>query len=191
MKCRWIRIHKKLCSCEGQNDEKFLGMGLALPDEGNTQVKSYNKRLVIGCFVAIMALSGCAQFAAWLRQYTYPPDFNYISREQLRSTMWRLARDMRELETTLREPGEFDEPRRAQINRLLISMEENAAHLNRSGRASNHPVIDANLPALLRDIQQARKGVESRPPNYALAGFLPGACIYCHGGESQRQEKAL
>lgn len=49
------------------------------------------------------------------------PDFNYISREQLRSTMWRLARDMRELEQTLREPGEFDEQRRAQINRLLIS----------------------------------------------------------------------
>jgi hypothetical protein len=154
-------------------------------------MKPRNQLLLIGAFVAIVALSGCAQFAAWLRQYTYPPDFNYISREQLRSTMWRLAKDMRELETTLREPGEFDEERRAQINRLLRSMEENAAHLNSSGRESNHPVIDANLPALLRDIQQARKGVESQPPNYALVGFLPGACIYCHGGESQRQDKAL
>jgi hypothetical protein len=137
-----------------------------------------------------MALSGCGQFAAWLRQYTYPPDFHYISREQLRSTMWRLARDMRELEKTLREPGEFDEQRHAQINRLLISIEENAAHLDKTGRRSNHPVIDANLPALRQDIYLARKGVESRPPNYTLVGFLPGACIYCHGGESQRQEKA-
>jgi hypothetical protein len=36
----------------------------------------------------LLQVLGCADFAGWVRQYTYPPTFHYISTEQLRSTMW-------------------------------------------------------------------------------------------------------
>ena len=144
------------------------------------------KRLMFArwLFVALAAVtmfSACTGFSSWLRQHTYPPGFNYIPPEQLRSTMWQLARDVRQLERTVREPGEIDEPRRADILRLLASMEDVTGKLSKQGQRSNHPMIDNNLSAFRQDIDLARKAVENVPPNYALVGLLPGACVYCHG----------
>ena len=95
--------------------------------------------------------------------------------------MWQLARDVRQLDGTMRQPGELDEPRRAEILRLLVSMEDVTGRLSKEGQTSNHPIIDSNLSAFRRDIGLARKAVEGVPPNYTLVGLLPGACIYCHG----------
>jgi hypothetical protein len=130
---------------------------------------------------AVSMFSACTGFSSWVRQYTYPPGFNYITSEQLHSVMWQLARDVRQLDGTMRQPGEPDEPRRAQILRLLVSMEDVTGRLSKEGQTSNHPIIDTNLSAFRRDIGLARKAVEGVPPNYTLVGLLPGACIYCHG----------
>lgn len=51
------------------------------------------------------AFIACADVSSRLRRYTYPPDFNYIAEEQLRSTMWQLARDVRELDRSVRAPA--------------------------------------------------------------------------------------
>jgi hypothetical protein len=114
------------------------------------------------------------QFAAGL--------FIYIAEEQLRSTMWQLARDVRELDRTVRAPAPIEEPRRSEILKLLVSMEHATERLGQEGRRSNHPVIDEHLATLRRDIALARKQVENEPPNYVLVGLLPGACMYCHSG---------
>jgi hypothetical protein len=92
--------------------------------------------------------------------------------------MWQLAREVRELEETLRAPGDINEERRTHIITLLLSMEDKASQL-KTGQNSNHPMLDANLPTFRRDIVLARQGVERG--NYALVGLLPGACVYCHG----------
>jgi hypothetical protein len=139
---------------------------------------STTRCLITGLLLAF-ALSACASFAASLRQYTYPPDFKYIPRYEIRSTMWQLASEVRELDKALREPGIIDEERHALISRLLNSMDQTTVRLNGSGRTSNHPLLDQNLPAFRRDIALARQGVERG--NYVLVGFLPGACVYCHG----------
>jgi hypothetical protein len=139
-----------------------------------------------GYFVAGLLLAsafiGCADVSSRLRRYTYPPDFNFITEEQLRSTMWQLARDVRELDRTVRAPAPIEEPRRGEILKLLVSMEHAAERLGQEGRRSNHPVIDEHLATLRRDIALARKQVENEPPNYVLVGLLPGACMYCHSG---------
>ena len=143
------------------------------------------KKSIIGLWLlgmtAVATLSACADFSARLRRYTYPPGFTYITEEQLRSTMWQLAKDIRQLERTVREPGQINDQRPAEIVKLLASMEDATAKLSREGFRSNHPLIDAHLPSFRRDISLARKGVEGVPPNYTLVGLLPGACIYCHG----------
>ncbi len=142
-------------------------------------MKSFKASSFISCLLISVALCGCASFGAWLRQYTYPPDFDYISHDQISSAMWQLARDVRALEKTLREPGDIVEQRRARISSLLISMDEKAVQLDSGGRTTNHPMLDAKLPTFRRDILLARQGVERG--SYTLVALLPGACVYCHG----------
>jgi hypothetical protein len=129
----------------------------------------------------IVLLAGCADWAQWLRRRTYPPDFRYLSRNEVRSTMGELAYHTREL-NRLMHASEDPREQRAEVVAELRAMERVAEGLNQSGWPSNHPLIDMNLPNFLRDIRFARESVEREPPNFLLAGSLTGACIYCHGG---------
>ena len=137
---------------------------------------------VLATFLVCGALAACAGFSAGLRQYTYPPDFEYITQEQLRSTMWQLAKQVRELQLLMLEPTSSNGQQRQKVSELLMTMEHTTSQLNTSGRPSNHPVIDRNLDALRRDIALARASVEKNPPNYFLVGSVTGACVYCHRG---------
>ena len=133
--------------------------------------------------ILLIALAGlacaCSDFAARLRRHTYPPGFQYITREQLDSSMWQLAHAVQGLRTALRE-APIDEARRAEISQLLAAMEVATKDLSAHGWPTNHPLVDANIDALHADIAQARRSVEGNPPNYVLAGAVSGACIYCH-----------
>ena len=132
--------------------------------------------LALLCF----AIAGCADVARRVRQYTYPPEFRYIERDQLRSAMWQLAYHSRELNRVM-GITEKQPPDRAEIVTHLQGMEQAAAGLDTSGWPSNHPLVDMNLPNFRRDIKLAREAVERDPPNYLLAGHVGGACVYCHG----------
>lgn len=137
-------------------------------------------RAKIAFALLCFAIAGCADFARWVRQYTYPPDFRYIERDQLRAAMWQLAYHSRELNRVL-VITETRQPDRAAIVTHLSGMEQAAARLDTTGWPSNHPLVDMNLPNFRRDIEFARKAVEREPPNYLLASHVGGACVYCHG----------
>jgi hypothetical protein len=123
---------------------------------------------------------GCGGFSKWLRQYTYPPDFRYITPEELHSTMWQLAYHSRELHRLMRLFGN-PEPYRGEIIEHLRGMERAAEKLDQSGWPTNHPLVDMNLANFRNDIRIARAAVEREPPNFLLASPLTGACVYCHG----------
>jgi hypothetical protein len=135
---------------------------------------------IIWCAVCVELL-GCAGVAKQVRQYTYPPDFRYITRDELRSTMWQLAYHSRELSQLMRGP-DTPQQHRGEIIEQLRAMESAAARLGQSGWSSNHPLIDMNLPSFRRDIKGALEAVEHDPPNFLLVGPVTGACVYCHGG---------
>ena len=134
-------------------------------------------------FLAIMVLglSGCADIARWTRQYTYPPEFRYIERDTVRSTMRDLAVHARELNDLIRS-SDGPQRRRAEIITHLRAMEQAAEKLDQSGWPTNHPLIDMNLPRFRRDVSFAREAIEREPPNFLLVGPVTGACVYCHGG---------
>ena len=134
--------------------------------------------LVCGVLFALQVYA-CADFAARVRQYTYPPTFHYITDDQLRSSMWRLAPHSRELRDLMTVP-ENTMAHRDQILRHLEVMERTAIELNRTGWPTNHPLIDANRANLLRDIQSAQAAIRRDPPNFFLASSVSGACFYCH-----------
>ena len=125
-------------------------------------------------------LSGCADFARQVRQYTYPPEFRYLEGDKVRSTMRQLAFHSRELNRLIQSDAEAQQ-RRDEVITHLKAMEAAAAKLDQSGWPTNHPLIDMNLPRFRRDLEFAREAIEREPPNYLLAGPVSGACIYCHG----------
>jgi hypothetical protein len=133
---------------------------------------------ILVCVCAQFA--GCADFARSVRQYTYPPDFRYIEREQLRSAMWRLAYHVRELDRAV-DGGKAPSEKRGEILKQLDGMDAALQILDTSGWPSNHPKIDMNLPKFRQDIRLARAAAERNPPNFVQAHSLTGACVYCHG----------
>jgi hypothetical protein len=138
------------------------------------------KKLLSLLFVGFFGLQiyACADFSSRVRQYTYPPTFHYITDEQLRSTMWRLAYHSRELRELMISP--VSAAHRDQILSHLEIMERTAVDLNRTGWSTNHPLIDANRANLLRDIQSAQAAIRRDPPNFFFASSVSGACFYCH-----------
>ena len=137
-------------------------------------------RLALAALIAL-ALMGCADFARWVRQYTYPPEFRYLEGDEVRSTMRQLAFHSRELNRLI-HASEGPQKQRNEMITHLRAMEEAAEKLDQSGWPTNHPLIDMNLPSLRRDIKFAREAIEREPPNFLLAGPVTGACVYCHGG---------
>ena len=134
----------------------------------------------ISILLLLAGIAGCTDVARWMRQYTYPPDFRYVERDQLRSAMWQLAYHSRELNRVM---GVTDNqpPDRAAVIAQLQAMEQAASRLDTTGSRTNHPLIDMNLAKFRRDLRFAREAVERDPPNYLLASHLSGACVYCHG----------
>ena len=135
--------------------------------------------LLLGCALLALQASSCADTAAWVRRYTYPPTFHYITDDQLRSTMWRLAYHARELRELMASPEETV-AHRSKVLQQLEGMEQTAVDLNRTGWPTNHPLVDANRSNLLRDIRMAQAAIRREPPNFLLAGSVSGACAYCH-----------
>jgi hypothetical protein len=140
-------------------------------------MKTKTSLMILG--LVLLQVLGCAGFAGWVRQYTYPPTFHYITDEQLRSTMWRLAYHSRELRELMVSPDETA-AHRAEVLQHLRVMEQATIDLNRTGWPTNHPLIDANRSSLLQDIRTAQEAVSRDPPNFLLAGAVSGACAYCH-----------
>jgi hypothetical protein len=124
-------------------------------------------------------LIGCADSARWLRRYTYPPDFRYIEREQLRSAMWQLARHMRELDQDIHSPLP-PEQHRKDIVEHLDDMEAAARSLD---TAAIESPADRYEHAEILTRHSASAGCRGTgSAKLAIACSLTGACVYCHGG---------
>lgn len=135
-----------------------------------------------GAGVLLLAhLPGCADSARRVRQYTYPPEFRYITREELSGAMQQLAFHMHQLHYLMRVTETMGQ-NRGEIVAHLLGMDQAAARLDNSGWPTNHPMIDMNLATFRRDVMFAREAIEREPPNYLVASSLTGACVYCHGG---------
>lgn len=131
------------------------------------------------CLIA--AIAGCADPAARLREMTYPPDFNYLPPERLRSIMWKLAAQVAEVNRLLHDPAPSANGTQEAVVAALSAMEAVAFQLGPAGLQSNHPRVSDNAERFQRDVSAALAAARRDPPNYFLAGTLSGACAWCHG----------
>jgi len=100
----------------------------------------------------VIHLSGCADLARWVRQFTYPPEYRYVERDEVRGTMRVLAFHAHEVNQLMRQ-NDAPEEHRAEIVDHLRAMEQAAERLDQSGWPTNHPKVDMNLPAFRRDLK--------------------------------------
>ena len=134
--------------------------------------------LLIGLIAAVSW--ECSGSAARVRGHTYPPDFRYISPDELSSAMGRLAAGVEHLDELLRFGGTESHEVQAKVVQQLGELAGIAAGLNAGGMGTNHPWLDHNVGEFRRDVELARRAAAHDPPNYYLAGSIVGACGYCH-----------
>lgn len=128
--------------------------------------------------LGLVFLFACSsQESGALRKVTYGRDFHYLEKQQVRGAMDKIAKEVVALEALLRAEAA---PEQAQVVLHLDGMIAAAGELEGSASASNHPILDANLPTFRRDLTAARAAAAKDPPNYYLAGSVAGACQYCH-----------
>jgi hypothetical protein len=136
--------------------------------------------LLAGASMGLMLLGACAEQAAELRKHTYPPDFQYITQDQLQMTMWQLAALTHQLDAMAAQPEHLP-AQRFELIQLLTQLERAADDLKAEGVPSNHPLLNAHLDDFRDDIRAARLDVSREPPSFRRASRLTGACVYCHG----------
>lgn len=139
-----------------------------------------SRLVVLLCAIAPLVVA-CAHVASGVRQVTYPPDFRYITDDQLRSSMGRIAAGTARLDGLSRSPGGLAE-HRDEVVATLLEMERIVSRLNPSDLPTNHPLLNANLERLRQDIQEARMAAQRDPPSLGRAEAVPGSCLICHAG---------
>ena len=144
-------------------------------------MKKITKAALCGVTLSVFAyLSGCADSASTLRNFTYPSDFKYVSRVELRTTMGVLAHNLNRLNNTLA----IDDPTQAieqqQVQQILSDIENAAQQLDARSVGSNHPFLQDQMGRFVDDILQARIAASLNPPNYYYAGRIAGGCVNCH-----------
>jgi hypothetical protein len=141
------------------------------------------RRRVLALVMALAAGSSalaCAKVGAFMRPHTYGPNFDYISKEQVKSVMWQLARDVNRIDALVNDPAGVGPEQRDEIARLLVIMEDATGRLGREGIRTNHPLVDEHRDQFRADLEAARRGVSSEPPSYTLTKEVSGACLHCH-----------
>ena len=139
---------------------------------------------VAGILVAACVLSSaiaCQSGYRPLRESVYPPDFTYVPKSRVKSSMWILAAEIHHLDELLRTAPDASNLRvqrdvQATLRRLSAAVEQ----IDRPGQTTQHPALNQHLQRFAERLVQAQRGAERTPPNYFQASALSGSCFLCH-----------
>ena len=132
-------------------------------------------RLAVIAVLAASLAFGCAQ----IRKATYPRDYVYLERKELRSKMALLGLYIRHLDDALVDTSADSDEQQRRVVDLLDKMAALTAEFG-SGITTNHLVIDDHIDEFKTDVNSAIYDARANPPNYVAAGRLIGSCLGCH-----------
>jgi len=132
-------------------------------------------RLVLIALLCAGVVFGCAQ----IRKVTYPGDYVYLDRKQLRSKMALLSFYMRQLDEVMLDDSIVGSDQQKRILDLLNKTYNVTAELG-GGITTNHLVIDEHIDQFKIDVTSAIRDARADPPNYFALGRLTGSCVGCH-----------
>ena len=134
--------------------------------------------ILIGLGVAILAMlvSSCAT----VRKATYPPDFVYLEKQEVSSSMQRMAISINKLDRLLSDTADQSESKQENVLSELNNIESITRSLEPGSNQSNHPLIDQHMDNFRDQLMMAKSAIGQDPPNYYPAGRLIGQCHGCH-----------
>ena len=132
-------------------------------------------RLVLVALLCAGVVFGCAQ----IRKATYPNDYVYLERNQLRSKMVLLSFYLRQLDEIQLEDSDVRGDQQQRILDLLNKIKGLTAEFG-GGVTTNHLVIDEHIDDFKIDVSNAIRDARANPPNYYALGRLTGSCVGCH-----------
>lgn len=149
-------------------------MSETLQGSGNMKARIV-KWSVLGLSVLLVTV-GCAV----VRKATYPPDFVYVERSEVKHAMSKLSVDVWRINDILADSETVLPYEREEIISILNNMDDVARDLGAGTIQTNHPFIDANIDSFRRDVVLALEEAKREPPGYYGAGRLSGRCLACH-----------
>ena len=141
-------------------------------------------RCSVLCFALVVTLVSCQvpKPIGPIRSTTLAPDLEYLPPEEVRTTMWVLAAEIRHLERLMTAPTKSErEALPITVRSTLERMRIAAKSLDEPGRTTQHPMINEHLGRFLSRIDRAMRAVDRDPPNYFPASTIAGSCFLCHG----------
>lgn len=127
----------------------------------------------------LLTLTGCSDFAAAVRQVTYPPDFTYVTGAEMRSRMNMLGYQLQQLDEALAVTDPAAPDQQAVVDSLR-QLERISSQLQAGDAGASHPFLEDDMPAFVAQVSRARMAATQDPPRYYLAGRVVGACAGCH-----------
>ena len=121
-------------------------------------------------------VGGCAH----IRKATYPDDFIYLERKEIRNEMVLLSLYLREIDDILRDDATVSSEQQARIVSVLAKIDASADKLGAGNVRTNHLLIDDNIDQFKAELNLAMGDARSDPPNYFALGRLSGSCLGCH-----------
>jgi hypothetical protein len=126
----------------------------------------------------VLTIGACSDPGAMIRKATYPPDFKYVSGQELRSRMNQLAYQVQLLDGALADSS--NPAQRQEVLDTLRNIERIGVSLRAGEAGSNHPFLKDFMGNFVSDVSQARLAVSMDPPRYYIAGRVAGGCVNCH-----------
>ncbi len=121
-------------------------------------------------------LAGCEQ----IRQTTYPRDFVYLERKEIRNEMVLLSLYLREIDDILADSATVSSEQQGRIVGILAKIDASANKLGAGNVRTNHLLIDDNIDRFKAEVNIALGDARADPPNYFALGRLSGSCLGCH-----------
>ena len=135
---------------------------------------------MIFLLLTILAFTGCSNLPALVRKVTYPPDFKYVSTDELRSRMSQMAFQLQLLDHALEESNIGQPDQQQNVLSALRNIERIGSSLQAGEEGSNHPFLQDYMNDFVNDVGQARSAASLIPPSYYYAGRIAGGCVNCH-----------
>ncbi|MCU7553649.1 hypothetical protein OCL06_03420 [Alteromonas sp. ASW11-19] len=132
-------------------------------------------------YLAVVVVTGCSNGLSSVRNVTYPPDFKYIERDQLRSGMDEMALHISILDGAL-QYSQADDPDaiREEVLTALTNIERVASSLQAASAGASHPFMEDHMRSFVATVDKARSAASLAEPRYYFAGKVAGACAACH-----------
>jgi hypothetical protein len=130
--------------------------------------------------IAVLAVLALVGSCATVRKVTYPPDFVYLEKQEISSSMRRMAVSVNKLDRLLSDTEDQSESKKENVLLELNNIESITRKLRSGSIQSNHPLIDQNMDNFRDQLLMAKSAIGQDPPNYYPAGRLVGQCHGCH-----------